>query len=320
MTAHPDTGGGDWLRQLPPVRGRLAANAPIGHLTWFRVGGSAELLFRPADEDDLAGFLAALPAEIPVTAIGVGSNLLVRDGGIAGVTIRLGRGFVGTETGADEVSAGAGALDANVALTAAQAGIAGLEFLSGVPGTVGGGFRTNAGAYGSEFKDVLISADAVDRNGRIHRVSAAELGFSYRHSGAPADWIFTGAVFRGTPGDRVAIAQRLAEIQAAREASQPIRARTGGSTFANPAGHQAWQLIDAAGCRGIVRGGAMVSEKHTNFLINTGNATAADIEALGEEVRRRVSDRFGITLEWEIRRIGRLPESALRADALARTG
>ena len=293
------------IKRLPPVRGRLAANAPIGNLTWFRVGGPAELLFRPADEDDLAGFLAALPAEIPVTAIGVGSNLLVRDSGIPGVTIRLGRGFVDIETGADEVSTGAGALDANVALAAAQAGIAGLEFLSGVPGTVGGGFQTNAGAYGSEFKDVLISADAVDRVGKIHRVSAAELGFSYRHSTAPADWIFTGAVFRGTQGDRAAIAQRLAEIQAAREASQPIRARTGGSTFANPPGHQAWQLIDAAGCRGLVRGGAMVSEKHTNFLINTGNATAADIEALGEEVRRRVNDRFGIALEWEIRRIGR---------------
>ncbi len=308
------------IKRLPPVRGRLAANAPIGHLTWFRVGGPAELLFRPADEDDLAGFLAALPAEIPVTAIGVGSNLLVRDSGIPGVTIRLGRGFVDIETGADEVSTGAGALDANVALAAAQAGIAGLEFLSGVPGTVGGGFQTNAGAYGSEFKDVLISADAVDRVGKIHRVSAAELGFSYRHSTAPADWIFTGAVFRGTQGDRAAIAQRLAEIQAAREASQPIRARTGGSTFANPPGHQAWQLIDAAGCRGLVRGGAMVSEKHTNFLINTGNATAADIEALGEEVRRRVNDRFGIVLEWEIRRIGRLPEIAPGADALARTG
>ena len=308
------------IKRLPPVRGRLAANAPIGHLTWFRVGGPAELLFRPADEDDLAGFLAALPAEIPVTAIGVGSNLLVRDSGIPGVTIRLGCGFVDIETGADEVSTGAGALDANVALAAAQAGIAGLEFLSGVPGTVGGGFQTNAGAYGSEFKDVLISADAVDRVGKIHRVSAAELGFSYRHSTAPADWIFTGAVFRGTQGDRAAIAQRLAEIQAAREASQPIRARTGGSTFANPPGHQAWQLIDAAGCRGLVRGGAMVSEKHTNFLINTGDATAADIEALGEEVRRRVRDRFGIVLEWEIRRIGRLPEIAPGADALARTG
>ena len=307
---------GDWLGHLPPVRGRLAANAAIGHLTWFRVGGPAELLFRPADEADLADFLAALPAGIPVIVIGVGSNLLVRDGGIAGVTIRLGRGFAEIKAGVDEVRAGAGALDLNVALTAAEAGIAGLEFLSGIPGTVGGGFQTNAGAYGSEFKDVLVSADAVDRSGRVHRVSAADLRFSYRHSAAPPDWIFTSALFRGTQGDRAAIARRLGEIQAAREASQPIRARTGGSTFANPPGHQAWQLIDASGCRGLTRGGAMVSEKHTNFLINTGTATAADIEGLGEEVRRRVQDKFGIALEWEIRRIGRkLPESAL-----ARTG
>jgi UDP-N-acetylmuramate dehydrogenase len=316
MTAQADITDGDWLRQLPPVRGRLAENAPIGHLTWFRIGGPAELLFRPADAADLADFLAALPAGIPVTVIGVGSNLLVRDGGIGGVTIRLGRGFAETKASADEVKSGAGALDLNVALTAAEAGIAGLEFLSGIPGTVGGGFQTNAGAYGSEFKDVLISADAVDRGGRIHRVSAADLGFSYRHSAAPADWIFTGAVFRGRPGGRAAIAQRLAEIQAAREASQPIRARTGGSTFANPPGHQAWQLIDAAGCRGLAHGGAMVSEKHTNFLINTGNATAADIEALGEEVQRRVNDQFGILLEWEIRRIGRkAPERALARTA-----
>jgi UDP-N-acetylmuramate dehydrogenase len=312
VTVRPDTGDGDWLRLLPPVRGRLVANAPIGHLTWFRVGGPAELLFRPADAADLSNLLQALPVGVPVTVIGVGSNLLVRDGGIPGVVVRLGRGFAGIETGVMEVSAGAGALDLNVALAAAEAGIAGLEFLSGIPGTVGGGFQTNAGAYGSEFKDVLISADAVDRIGRIHRASAADLGFSYRHSTAPPDWIFTGAVFRGTPGDRAAIAGRLAEIQAAREASQPIRARTGGSTFANPPGHQAWQLIDAAGCRGLAHGAAMVSQKHTNFLINTGNATAADIEALGEEVRRRVQDRFGIVLEWEIRRLGqRLPESAL---------
>ena len=310
MTAQPDTIDGDWLRRLPPVRGRLVANAPVGPLTWFRVGGPTELLFRPADQSDLADFLAALPADIPVTVLGVGSNLLVRDGGIPGVVIRLGRGFVDIETGVDAMSAGAGALDVNVALTAAEAGIAGLEFLSGVPGTIGGGFHTNAGAYGCEFKDVLISADAVDRAGGIHRVSAAELGFSYRHCDAPPDWIFTRAMFRGIPGDRAAIARRMAEIKAARDASQPIRARTGGSTFANPPGHQAWQLIDAAGCRGLARGGAMVSEKHANFLINTGNATAADIEALGDEVRRRVGDRFGIVLEWEIRRIGRrLPES-----------
>jgi UDP-N-acetylmuramate dehydrogenase len=306
----PDgTRGGDLLRLLPQkVRGRLAANAPLGKLTWFRVGGPAEVLFRPADDLDLAEFLAATPRDIPVTVIGVGSNLLVRDGGIPGVVIRLGRGFAAIETSADTVSAGAGALDLNVALTAAEAGIAGLEFLSGIPGTVGGGFQTNAGAYGSEFKDVLVSADAVDRGGTIYRVTAAELGFSYRHSTAPHGWIFTGATFSGRRGDKAAVVQRMAEIHASRDAAQPVRARTGGSTFANPPGHQAWQLIDAAGCRGLTRGGAMVSQKHTNFLINTGNATAADIEELGEEVRRRVHARFGITLEWEIRRIGeRLP-------------
>jgi UDP-N-acetylmuramate dehydrogenase len=300
----------DLLRSLPPVRGRLTANAPIGPLTWFHVGGPAEVLFRPADRDDLADFLAALPEDVPVTVIGVGSNLLVRDGGIPGITIRLGRGFVDIRPAGDTVETGAGALDLNVALTAAEAGIGGLEFLSGIPGTIGGGFQTNAGAYGSEFKDVLISADAVDGNGTIHRVGAAELGFSYRHSSAPLDWIFTSAIFRGHRGDGTAIARRMAEIHAAREASQPIRARTGGSTFANPPGHQAWRLIDEAGCRGLTRGGAMVSEKHTNFLINTGNATAADIEGLGEEARRRVQDRFGILLEWEIRRIGRPAEGA----------
>jgi UDP-N-acetylmuramate dehydrogenase len=325
VTARADTLDGDWRRQLPPVRGRLTADAPIGHLTWFRVGGPADMLFRPADEPDLADFLAALPADIPVSVIGVGSNLLVRDGGISGVVIRLGRGFVDIKTGVDEVTAGAGALDANVALAAAEAGIAGLEFLSGVPGTIGGGFQTNAGAYGCEFKDVLVSADAVGRDGGVHRVTGAELGFSYRHCDAPRDWIFTGAIFRAIPGDRAAIALRMAEIHAARDAAQPIRARTGGSTFANPPGHQAWQLIDRAGCRGLARGGAMVSEKHANFLINTGQASAADIEALGEEVRRRVGDRFGIALEWEIRRIGRLlPETVPAGDgglgAFARTG
>ena len=292
----------DWLA---PVRGRLTANAPIGPLTWFRVGGPAEVLFRPADSADLAEFLAATPPEIPMTVIGVGSNLLVRDGGVNGVVIRLGRGFVEiTSRENGEVTTGAGALDLNVALTAAEAGIAGLEFLSGIPGTVGGGFRTNAGAYGSEFKDVLVWAEAVDRSGTLHRATPAELGLSYRHSEVPSDWIFTGALFRGTPGERTKIATRLSEIQAAREASQPIRARTGGSTFANPPGHKAWELIDRAGCRGLSRGAAMVSEKHTNFLINTGGATAADLEGLGEEVRRRVYDHCGIMLEWEIRRIG----------------
>ncbi|HLY47288.1 MAG TPA: UDP-N-acetylmuramate dehydrogenase [Stellaceae bacterium] len=296
----------DLLRRLPKVRGRLVAGAPLAPLTWFRVGGPAEALFRPADEADLADFLRALPGDIALTVIGVGSNLLVRDGGIAGVTVRLVPGFgdIRPQPVACEVRAGAGALDRTVARAAAQAGIAGLEFLSGIPGTIGGGFRTNAGSYGSEFKDVLVSADAVDRGGAMHRVEAAALGLSYRHAQIPADWIFTGALFRGSSGDPVEIKQRIAEIQAAREASQPVRARTGGSTFANPPGHQAWQLIDRAACRGLTRGGAMVSQQHANFLINTGNATAADIEGLGEEVRRRVYERCGVRLEWEIRRIG----------------
>jgi UDP-N-acetylmuramate dehydrogenase len=293
------------IDRMPPVRGRITANAPIGPMTWFRVGGPAEVLFRPADEADLADFLKALPAEIPVTVIGVASNLLVRDGGIPGVTVRLGRGFAHIDSGENELSVGAGALDYNVSLAAGQAGIAGLEFLSGVPGTIGGGLRMNAGAYGGEIKDVLVEADAVDRSGTVHRVSTSELGLSYRHSEAPDNWIFTSAILRGQLGDRDQIARRMAEIHAAREASQPIRTRTGGSTFANPPDDHAWRLIDAVGCRGLVRGGAMVSEKHTNFLINTGRASAADIEGLGEEVRRRVHAQFGIVLDWEIRRVGR---------------
>src|SRR4051794_4122452 len=290
--------------QLPPGRGRLTADAAIGKQTWFGVGGPAEILFRPADLPDLSAFLSALPAEVPVTVIGVGSNLLVRDGGIPGVTIRLGRGFAEITPADDIVTAGAGALDMNVALTAAQAGIGGLEFLSGIPGTVGGGFQTNAGAYGREFKDVLVSADAVDRNGSLHTLGPAEMGLSYRHSEIDPSWIFVGARFKGMSGDPAAIVAGMEEIKAAREASQPIRARTGGSTFANPPGDKAWRLIDEAGCRGLVRGGAMISEKHANFLINTGEATAADIEGLGEEVRRRVQERFGILLEWEICRTG----------------
>jgi UDP-N-acetylmuramate dehydrogenase len=300
----------DLLRSLPPVRGRLTANAAIGPLTWFHVGGPAEVLFRPADRDDLADFLAALPEDVPVTVIGVGSNLLVRDGGIPGITIRLGRGFVDVRPAGDRVETGAGALDLNAALTAAEAGIGGLEFLSGIPGTIGGGFRTNAGAYGREFKDALISADALDRGGGLHTLRVGDMGLSYRHCDVDPTWIFVAARFQGVAGDPAEIGRRMSDIKAAREASQPIRARTGGSTFANPPGHQAWRLIDEAGCRGLTRGGAMVSEKHTNFLINTGNATAADIEGLGEEVRRRVQGRFGILLEWEIRRIGRPADGA----------
>jgi UDP-N-acetylmuramate dehydrogenase len=292
------------MRRLPPVRGRLAADAAIGKQTWFGAGGSAEVLFRPADLADLAAFVAALPAGIPLTVIGVGSNILVRDGGIPGVTIRLGRGFAGIAVERDELCVGAAALDRIVAIAAAEAGIAGLEFLSGVPGTIGGSLRMNAGAYGSEVKDVLVAATALDRAGARHTLAGDEMGLCYRHCGVDPGWIFIEARLRGTAGDRVEIASRLAEIRAARETTQPVRARTGGSTFANPPGDAAWRLIDAAGCRGLVRGGAMVSQKHANFLINTGSATAADLEGLGEEVRRRVYDTSGIVLEWEILRLG----------------
>jgi UDP-N-acetylmuramate dehydrogenase len=298
------------IERLPPVRGRLSENVALAPITWFRVGGPAEVMFRPADVADLAAFLAAKPLEVPVTVIGVASNLLVRDGGVAGVVVRLGRGFVDIRVADHEVEAEAGALDLNVALTCQQAGIAGLEFLSGIPGTVGGGLRMNAGAYGCEFKDVLRDAAALDPRGGRHRLSPSELGLAYRRCALPEDWIFVAARFAGEAGTPEAIARRMMEVQEAREASQPIRARTGGSTFANPTGAKAWELIDRSGCRGLRRGGAMVSEKHANFLINTGNATAADLEALGEDVRRRVSERCGVLLEWEIRRVGRSAESA----------
>jgi UDP-N-acetylmuramate dehydrogenase len=293
------------MARLPPVRGRLTANAPIGRQTWFGVGGPAQVLFRPADADDVAVLLAALPRVIPVTVIGVGSNLIVRDGGVPGVTIRLGRAFSGIAIEGTEARAGAGALDRIVALTAAEAGIAGFEFLSGIPGTIGGGLRMNAGAYGSEVKDVLVSATALDRDGFRRTIDCDAMRLSYRHCAVDPDWIFIEARLRGAGGNRGEIARRLAEIRASREVSQPVHARTGGSTFANPPGTTAWRLIDAAGCRGLARGGAMVSEKHANFLINTGAATAVDIEALGEEVRRRVYESSGVVLDWEIQRIGR---------------
>ncbi len=303
------------IDRLPPVRGRLTADAPLAAVTWFRVGGPAEVMFRPADPDDLAEFLAKRPPDVPVTVIGVASNLLVRDGGVEGVVVRLGRGFAAIEITGARVAAGAAVLDLNVAIACRAAGVGGLEFLSGIPGTIGGALRMNAGAYGREIKDVLESATALDNTGQRHELGLAEMGLGYRHCGVPEDWIFTGAVLRGVETDREAIQKRMDRIQSEREASQPIRARTGGSTFANPPGHKAWELIDRAGCRGLARGGAMVSEKHTNFLINTGTATAADIEGLGEEVRRRVFDKFGVTLEWEIRRVGRsaagLKEAAL---------
>jgi len=294
-----------FLERLPAVRGRVTAAMPLAPVTWFRVGGPAEIAFRPADAEDLAVFLAERPAEMPVTVLGVASNLLVRDAGVSGAVVRLGREFAMVEAVGETIRVGAGALDLNVAMAACRAGIAGLEFLSGIPGTIGGALRMNAGAYGGEVGDALLSATALDGKGNRHKVSAAELALSYRHCGAPEDWIFIEAEFAGRRGDPEPIARRMAEIQAARAESQPVRARTGGSTFANPEGAKAWELIDRAGCRGLRRGGAQVSEKHANFLINTGEATAADLEGLGEEVRRRVHEESGIVLEWEIKRIGR---------------
>ena len=297
------------IDRLPPVRGRLTEAAPLAAVTWFRVGGPAEVLFKPADAQDLADFIAAKLTGVPLTVIGVGSNLLVRDGGVPGVVVRLGRGFAQIERDGGALLCGAAALDLNVALHARDAGIGGLEFLSGIPGTIGGALRMNAGAYGREMTDVVLHADAIDPRGVRHRLSHDALGFGYRHCAVPEDWIFVSAALRAETGDPAAIQARIAEIQAAREASQPVRARTGGSTFANPddpraAGRKAWQLIDLAGCRGLRRGGAQVSEKHCNFLVNGGDATAADIEALGEEVRARVAAQFGVDLRWEIRRIG----------------
>ena len=307
------------IARLPPVRGRLTADAPIGRQTWFGVGGPAEVLFRPADLADLAGFFAALPPRIPVTVIGVGSNLLVRDGGIPGVVIRLGRGFAAIEIERDVVRAGAATLDRIVAFAAADAGLGGLEFLSGIPGSIGGSVRTNAGAYGREIKDVLVSVIALDRTGQTHTVDSRAMGLSYRHSEVDRSWVFVEARLRGAPGNRAAIGRRLDEIRATREATQPVRVRTGGSTFKNPPGDSAWRLIEAAGCRGLIRGGAMVSQQHTNFLINTGAASAADLEGLGEEVRRRVHDTFGILLEWEIERIGSpLPDIQHRVSSFPR--
>ncbi len=294
----------DLIDRLPAVRGRLSASAPLAGVTWFRVGGPAEALFRPADLADLQAFLAEKPGDIPVTVIGVASNLLIRDGGIPGVTIRLGRGFTGIETQGETIIAGAAALDLNVAKVAANAGIAGLEFLCGVPGTIGGAVRMNAGAYGREIKDVLIEATFVDATGDEKRLPVDELGYGYRHSSFPKDWICVSATLAGSVGDPQEIARRMAEIQDQRGASQPIRSRTGGSTFKNPPGEKAWRLIEQAGCRGLVVGDAMVSEQHCNFLINRGGATAGDLERLGEEVRARVERETGVRLEWEIKRLG----------------
>jgi UDP-N-acetylmuramate dehydrogenase len=292
------------LDSLPPLRGRAQANAPLAPFTWFRVGGAAEVLVRPADADDLAAFLGALSPDVQVQVIGACSNLIIRDGGLPGVTIKLARGFSAITVERDGAIAGAAALDVTVAEHAAAAGLTGLEFLSGIPGTIGGAMTMNAGAYGGESAHVLDWAEIVTRSGEQRRMAAAELAFAYRHARLPHGAVVTRARLRAFPGASVAIAARMNEIRATREASQPVRARTGGSTFRNPPGMKAWELIDAAGCRGLTRGGAMVSEKHCNFLINTGNASAADIEGLGEEVRRRVFAASGVNLDWEIHRIG----------------
>ncbi len=302
--------------ELPQVRGRYSENAALGSVGWFRAGGTAEILFKPADLEDLQQFLANTPTEIPVTVLGVMSNTIIRDGGIPGVVIRLGREFAGVEKLDNfQIRAGAAALDINVANFAAENNVTKLEFLSGVPGTVGGALRMNAGAYLSEIKDVLKFANAVDRKGNLFKISLEEMGMTYRHINVPEDYIFTGAVFQGSEDDAFRIQQRMNEIKEKREASQPVKEKTGGSTFANPKpeelaaaglpeGTKTWQLVDRVGGRGLMVGGAQMSEKHCNFMINTGTATAADLENLGEEIRRRVLDQTGLSLRWEIRRLG----------------
>jgi UDP-N-acetylmuramate dehydrogenase len=294
----------DLKAKMPALRGRLLANQSLAELTWFRVGGPAQVLFMPEDEQDLAYALANLPADIPATIIGLGSNLIVRDGGVPGVVIRLGRGFSEIAVEDTRIRAGAAVPDVKVARAAQEAGIAGLSFMRGIPGGVGGALRMNGGAYGRETKDALVEARAVDRQGRVHVLRNADMGYSYRHCGVPGDYIFTEALYQGERGDPAVIAAEMDKITESREATQPIKSRTGGSTFKNPQGRKAWQLIDAAGCRGLKVGGAQVSELHCNFLINRGGATAADIEALGENVRRRVRETSDIELEWEIGRIG----------------
>jgi UDP-N-acetylmuramate dehydrogenase len=305
----PQLDGQALLKRLPPIRGRLEPMAPLADLTWFRAGGPAEVLFSPADEADMADFLSKTPKIIPVYVIGVGSNLLVRDGGVPGVVIRLGRGFSDIKLEPNHrIRVGTAALDVRVARFAADNSIDGLTFLRGIPGTIGGALRMNGGAYGGETKDVLIEARAVDRTGTIHVLSNSDMHYSYRHCGAPEDLIFTEALFQGRPGDRAAISAAMDKITESREATQPIKSRTGGSTFKNPPGQKSWQLIDKAGMRGFAIGAAKVSDLHCNFLINEGGASAADIEAVGETVRKKVKENSGIGLEWEIKRIGLTPE------------
>ncbi|WP_020592595.1 UDP-N-acetylmuramate dehydrogenase [Kiloniella laminariae] len=292
--------------RLPAVRGTYSPDARLGKITWFRVGGPVDVLFTPADQNDLASFMQNKPTDLPVMVIGVGSNLLVRDSGVAGVVIRLGPAFSHAETRENQIVCGAATLDVKVAKTALKAGLTGLEFLCGVPGTIGGALRMNAGAYGRETKDILVWAEAMDPQGKIHRLTSKELGFDYRHCALPADWVFLSACFTGAPGDPEIIAQKMKEIQNARGSSQPIKSRTGGSTFKNPEGYKAWELVDQAGCRGLKIGDAQVSEQHCNFLINTDKASASDLEELGETVRRKVKETSGVELQWEIKRIGEI--------------
>ncbi|MFA6267910.1 MAG: UDP-N-acetylmuramate dehydrogenase [Pseudolabrys sp.] len=303
MSGFPDITP-DLKARMPELRGRMSTNQPLGPFTWFRVGGPAQLYFAPEDDSDLAYFLKHLPDDMAVTVIGVGSNLIVRDGGIAGAVIRLGRGFNAIDCKDDTLRAGTAALDKRVAEAAATAGIGGLEFYYGIPGTIGGAVRMNAGANGGETRDYLVSATGVTRNGETVTLDNAAMNFRYRGSGADPSIIFTSALYRGRVTDTEAIRARMAEVQHHRETAQPIREKTGGSTFQNPPGHSAWKLIDAAGLRGFAIGDAQVSEMHCNFLINRGNASAADIETLGETVRERVKAHSGIELEWEIKRIG----------------
>lgn len=299
-----------WRDSLPPVRGKLLREEPLGPYTWFRVGGAADVLFLPADADDLADFLKALDPGVPVTVLGVGSNVIVRDGGVEGVVIRLaGRPWAQITTDGDTITTGAGALDSMVARASAKAGIAGLEFYAGIPGTIGGALTMNAGCYGAETKDVLVSARGLTRAGERVDYTLADFGYTYRHSEAPADIIWLEATCRGTPDEPAAVQARIDEITARREQTQPIREKTGGSTFKNPPGHSSWKLVDETGWRGklfsVTGGGAMFSELHSNFMINPGEATAADIEGLGEAVRTDVQSKLGVNLEWEIKRIGR---------------
>ena len=305
------------MARLPKVRGRISENADLGKQTWFRVGGTADVLFKPQDIDDLQDFLSQLPSDIPVTVLGVASNMIIRDGGIRGVVIRLMKDFTNVEIlDGHLVHAGAGATDKLVAMNAAKHDIEGLEFFSGIPGTIGGAVRMNASAYGSETKDVLVQATCIDRKGNIHTVDAHDLNMTYRHTELPDDWIVVSAVFQGRPGQREEIEARMQDIQDKRESTQPVREKTGGSTFANPLPYKSWELIDKAGCRGHMVGGAQMSEKHCNFMINTGDATAFDLEQLGEDVRKKVRSQSDVLLRWEIKRIGEfLPSQSLsRAD------